>query len=172
MRIVVLVLTVFAVLACVAAVGYGISWARAEHDSDLELAQTRDDVLRDAGQAAVNLNTLDFARLDQALDLWERSSTGQVLENYLANRDQYANYIEQSRRRTTATVVDGAVAELDTDDGRARVLIVLEIETSPEGQQASVSRQRFDMELGRTSQGWKISSMGPVSAPVPGEPPR
>lgn len=163
-RVAVLVMVVLAVLAYGTAGWFGISWYRAAHDEELELATTRDTVLRQAQQAAVNLNTLDYQRVEEGLELWARSSTGQVLDEFRKNRDLYAKTIRDARTATDATVLDGAVAELDMRSATARVLVAVDVTVTPQQGQPSVNRQRLQLQMNRTEQGWKVSAIGPVGA--------
>ncbi len=161
LRIAILVLAVLAVLACAAAGWFGLSWYRAAHDESLELAATRDVVLREAQQAAVNLNTLDFERVEQTLDLWEQSATGRVAEEYRRNRETYARAITDARAKTEARVLDAAVAELEPRAGTAVVLVAADVTVIALQAQPPV-RQRLQIEMTRTGQGWKASAVAPL----------
>jgi Mce-associated membrane protein len=116
------VLVIAVVLAALAAAALGALWALAATSGSLELARDRDAVLVDARQAAINLNTLDYRNAAAGLDLWQQSSTGQVLTEFEQNRDQYAKLVQESRRATVATVPAAVVTELDEQAGVARVL--------------------------------------------------
>ena len=85
-------------------------------DDGLELAATRDAVLVDAQQAAINLNTLDHNNVAAGLDLWEQTSTGTLLEEFRSNRAEYEKVVTDSGAHHEATVKDAAVARA----GRAR----------------------------------------------------
>jgi Mce-associated membrane protein len=159
---VVRVLALLTALAALAALFFGVRWGLAATDDGLELAETRDVVLADARQAAINLNTLDHRDVEGGLDLWEQSSTGTVLEEFRTNREQYAQFVAESGRVTEATVTDAAVAELDTRAGTARVLIGVDVQVTPEGQEPVLTRQRLQLEMTRTDQGWKVSQLAPV----------
>ena len=165
LRSAILVLAVLAVLACAAAGWFGLSWYRAAHDESLELAATRDVVLREAQQAAVNLNTLDFERVDQTLDQLERSTTGQLAEEYRRNRQAYARAIAETRAKTEARVLEAAVGRLDTRAGRAVVLVANEVTMTAQQTQPTVQRQRLQIEMTRTGQGWKASAVATLDRP-------
>ena len=153
-------------LAAVAAVVCGALWAVAATSSTLALARDRDAALADARQAAVNLNTLDYRNVAAGLDLWQQSSTGEVLAEFQQNREQYAKLVQESRRATVASVADAAVTELDERAGVARVLVAVDVTVTPEGQVPAVTRQRLQMEMTRTPAGWKTSRLSPVRAPA------
>lgn len=161
-------LVIAVVLAAAAAVAFGTLWVLAASSGSLAMARDRDAVLADARQAAINLNTLDYRNVAAGLDLWQQSSTGQVLAEFQQNRDQYAKLVQESRRATVATVPDAAVTELDEHAGVARVLVAVDVTVTPEGQAPAVTRQRLQMEMTRTPAGWKVSLLSPVRSPTAG----
>ena len=153
-------------LAAVAAVVFGALWAFAATSPTLALARDRDAALADARQAAINLNTLDYRNVAAGLDLWQQSSTGEVLAEFQQNREQYAKLVQESRRTTVASVADAAVTELDEHAGVARVLVAVDVTVTPEGEVPAVTRERLQMEMTRTPAGWKTSRLSPVRAPA------
>jgi Mce-associated membrane protein len=162
------VLAALTALAAVAAVFLGVRWGFALTDDGLALAGAREAVLTDAKQAAINLNTLDHTNVDAGLDLWEQSSTGAVLEEFRANREQYAQFVAESQRTTEASVTDAAVAQLDDRAGTATVLVGLDVVVRPPDAEPVVTRQRLELEMARTGHGWKVSGLDPVRAPGAG----
>lgn len=162
LRVAIVVLAVLAVLACASAAWFGIAWARAAGDESLDLAVTRDVVLRDARQAAINLNTLDFERVEPGLDLWQSSATGTLADEFRNNRQTYAAAITEARTRTEARVLEAAVAELDPAAGTARVLVAVDVTVNTQAQPPAERRQRLQMQMVRTEQGWKASAIEPV----------
>lgn len=152
-------------LAAVAALFFGARYMLSLNDQGLELAAERESVLVDARQAAINLNSLDYHNVAAGLDLWEQTSTGTLLDEFRANRAEYEQVVTQARRVTVATVQDAAVAELDVRSGIARVLVGLDVEVRPEGQDPVVTRQRLQLEMTRTPDGWRASRLAPVRTP-------
>jgi Mce-associated membrane protein len=152
-------------LAAVAAVFFGARFVLSLNDEGLELAAEREAVLVDARQAAINLNSLDYHNVQAGLDLWEQTSTGPLLDEFRANRAEYEQVVTEARRVTVATVQDAAVAELDVRAGIARVLVGLDVEVRPEGQDPVVTRQRLQLEMTRTDDGWRASRVAPVRTP-------
>ncbi|GAA4706276.1 hypothetical protein GCM10023215_53110 [Pseudonocardia yuanmonensis] len=158
-------LQVAAAVAVVAAIVFGVLWLTTLLSGERKLAEARDDVLVAARQSAISLNTLDWHDVDGGLDRWEQTSTGAVLDEFRTNRAQYAQFVAQSRRTTTATVSDAAVSELDDRAGVARVLVGVDVTVTPDGQQPIPTRQRLQLEMTRTDAGWKVSKLAPVRAP-------
>lgn len=159
-----------AVAAAGTAGWFGVAWYRAAHDGSLASASARDTVLQDAQQATVNLNTLDYRRVQDGLTLWEQSATGSLLDEVRANRATYAQVITDSKTATTAGALDGAVAELDERAGTARVLVGVDVTTAHDTGPASCVRRRIQLELRRVGAVWKVDKLAPVGAanPVPG----
>ena len=150
-------LTILVAVAAVVTLALGVLWAFTVTDDSLDLAQARDVVLVDARQAAINLNTLDSANVEPGLDLWEQSSTGGLLEEFRANRAEYAGLVTESGRSTAASVTDAAVAELDLRAGVARVVVGVDVQVTVPDQDPVLLRQRLQIEMTRTEQGWKAS---------------
>jgi Mce-associated membrane protein len=61
--------------------------------------------------------------------------------------------------------MDAAVSELDVRAGTAHVLAAVDVEVRPEGQAPTVTRQRLELEMTRTDQGWKASRLALVRTP-------
>ncbi|MFC5951482.1 hypothetical protein ACFQH9_24745 [Pseudonocardia lutea] len=158
-------LQVAAAVAVVAAIVFGVLWLTTLLSGDRKLAEERDDVLVAARQSAISLNTLDWHDVDGGLDRWEQTSTGPVLDEFRTNRAQYAQFVAQAKRTTTATVSDAAVSELNDAAGIARVLVGVDVTVTPDGQQPIPTRQRLQLEMTRTDEGWKVSKLAPVRAP-------
>ncbi|TQK51711.1 Mce-associated membrane protein [Streptomyces sp. SLBN-118] len=142
----------------------GTSWYAAAHDDSAAFAQTRDEVLAAGEQAVQNLNTLDHRDLEQGLDTWERSATGDLLAELRNGRDAFADQVGKARTVTTAKVLSGAVTELDQRAGRAGVLIAVRITVDPADDEPSSKQSRLLGELTRTGDGWKLSALGQAPA--------
>ncbi len=158
-----------AVLAVVAAGWVGVSWYWGAY-GELAVGMARDAVLRDAQQATINLNTLDYRRVSDGLTLWEQSATGSLLGEVRTNRDTYARAITDSKTITTARTLDGAVAELDERAGTARVLVGVDVTSQREQGDAGCVRRRIQLEMRRDGSVWKVDKLAPVGVanPVPG----
>ncbi|MEV6264735.1 nuclear transport factor 2 family protein [Streptomyces sp. NPDC051784] len=152
------------VVAAGAAGWGGWSWYEAAHDDAAAYAEARDDVLAAGEQAVQNMNTLDHARVDEGLDSWEDSTTGDLHRQLVDGRDAFVKQIEAAKTISTAKVLSGAVTELDDRAGKAGVMVALRVTvTAPEGKPA-VKESRMLGRLTRTSEGWKLSALG--QAPV------
>lgn len=179
------VLAGFAAVAVGAAGWSGLSWYRTAHDESLTSGTARDAVLQDAQQATVNLNTLDYRRVQEGLALWQQSATGSLLDEIRANRTTYAQVITDTKTATAAGALDGAVAQLDERAGTAQVLIGVDVTAVRHGGQPSCVRRRIQLEMRRSDADalggvsgaphgaravWKVDKLAPVGPanPVPG----
>lgn len=170
LRVATLVVAALALVACLMAGWFGLSWLRAAYDDDIALGMVRDAALQDAQQAAINLNTLDHRQVQGGLQLWEQSATGAALEEFRTNRDIYVRTVTESKTTSIARVRDAAVAELNDRAGTARVLVGVDVTYLPEQREASCVRQRLRLDMKRTPEGWKVEHIAPVGIldPVPG----
>lgn len=170
LRVATVVVAALAVIACLVAGWFGLSWLRAAQDESIELGIVRDTVLQDAQQAAINVNTLDHRRVQGGLELWEESATGAALREFKANHETYLRTVTESKTSSTARVRDAAVAELDNRAGTALVLAGVDVTYTPQQRDPSCVRQRLLLHMKRTPESWKVEQIGPVGVldPVPG----
>lgn len=144
----------------------GQDWYHAAHDDRAAYAGQRDEALAAGEQAVQNLNTLDHRDVDQGLDLWESSTTGELHEQLTSGRTEFAEQVKAAKTVTTARVLSGAVTELDDRAGRARVLIALRVTVKASDGAKTDKDSRMLGELTRTDGRWKLSALG--QAPVGG----
>lgn len=124
------VVSVCAAVALVAALWFGVGWARALV-VDRSVAQTRDSALAGAMQAAVNLNSVDATDVDRSIENMRSSITGDALNNDLeATEQQIRARVAETNTSMAAEVLFGAMTELDTDGGAGKALVVLAVRTT------------------------------------------
>ncbi|MFB7540330.1 nuclear transport factor 2 family protein [Streptomyces zaomyceticus] len=144
----------------------GRDWYAAAHDDSAGYAVQRDEALAAGEQAVQNLNTLDHKRVEQGLDLWESSTTGELHKQLVEGREEFTGQVRAARTVTTARVLAGAVTELDDRAGRARLLVALRITVTTPDSKSTDKDSRMLGELTRTDGHWKLSALG--QAPVGG----
>lgn len=162
LRSAILVVSVVAMLALAAAGWFGVSWYWAAHDKSLALRMDRDAVLRDAQRATLNLDTLDYRRVQDGLTLWEQSAAGSLLAQLRANRDAYSRAITASTTISTARVLDAAVASLDERVGTAQVLVAADVTSQSEQGDPSCAHRRVHLDMIRAGDAWKVGELEPV----------
>ncbi|TWP46343.1 hypothetical protein FKR81_35995 [Lentzea tibetensis] len=159
--------TIAAVLAVVA-FGYaawaGVSWYGNAHGDTAGYAGQRDEALM-AGQVGINnFLTLDYRKVDEDLNRWLSSSTGELRSEIDKDRESRKKQLVDAKTITTSKVLGAAVTELDDRSGKAKVIAVVESTVTPEGGEAVRKVNRYVTELTRTEDGWKLSQLGPLRA--------
>ncbi|MEU4444425.1 nuclear transport factor 2 family protein [Actinosynnema sp. NPDC050801] len=159
------VLPVTAVLA-VLAFGYalwaGVSWWSASSNDSVEFSREREEVLRVGQVGIANFTTLDYKKVDEDVDRWLDSATGELRSEIEDGRDERRKQIEDAKSVTVSRVLDASVTELDSRAGKAHLIAVVETTVTPEGGQPVRKINRYQMDLTRTDAGWKLSALGPV----------
>ncbi|GAA2663732.1 MULTISPECIES: nuclear transport factor 2 family protein [Actinosynnema] len=157
-----------AVVLVVLSAGYalwaGLGWWSTSTGDSVAYARERDEVLRVGQIGVVNFTTLDFREVDEDLDRWLDSSTGDLRREVEEGRETRREQIEQARTVTTSRVLDAAVTELDARAGTAALIAVVETTVAPEGGQPVKKTNRYRTALIRTDAGWKLAALGPVAA--------
>lgn len=158
------VAAVLAVLAAGYAVWAGVSWWSASSDESVEFSREREEVLRVGQVGIANFTTLDYKKVDEDLDRWLDTSTGELRSEVEGDRASRKKQIEDAKTVTVSRVLDAAVTELDARAGKAHLIAVVETTVTPEGGQAVKKVNRYQTNLVRTDAGWKLSALGPVAA--------
>lgn len=156
-----------ALLGLVGVLVFGGLWSWAAHGPDARTTAVREDALLAARQIALNLHSLDFATVDKGLDTWQDSATGPLLDEFRKNRQQYAAQMNQVGMTSSARVIDVALADLDTDGGKARALAAVDVKTTQNVNGTTslpVTRQvRVQLDLVRVPDlGWKAAAASSV----------
>ncbi|MFI0367722.1 hypothetical protein ACH35V_07570 [Actinomadura sp. 1N219] len=159
-----LAMTLIAALACG---WFGHSYRSASGDDSLAYAADRDEVLAAAGQAIVNLNTLDHRSVDAGLKMWQDSSTAQLYDEIVQGRSRLKSDIEKAKTTSTAKILESALTELDTRAGKAAVIAAVSITIARDGGRPTTNLRRFAGQLTRTSAGWKLSALGQAPSGTP-----
>ncbi|PKW12929.1 hypothetical protein [Saccharopolyspora spinosa] len=149
-------------ISLVACVGLGVTWALAVNNSSVSRAEMRDAALRDGQSAIINFNTLDYRDVDRGLQRWEDDSTGPLRDEVRQGRQNYATQIGQAKSSTTARILDAGIVELDERAGKARMIAVVQVTVSIDGQQPANKQDRYQAELTHEGETWKLSGLGTV----------
>ena len=166
MRVFTVVAAVFAVVAFVFAVFSGFIWYSAASSSESEYAATRDDALRSGQVGITNFLTLDYKKVDEDLQRWLSSSTGDLRAEIDKDKDSRKKQLVDAKSVTTSKVLDAAITELDDRAGSASMIAVVESTVTPDNGQKVTKINRYLTKLTRTDDGWKLSQLGPLRAGV------
>lgn len=150
---------VLALCGVLCAAGFGVALALAAGSEDAGVARARDAVRLDAENAAAVLNTLSPDTAEEGIDRWEEVATGPLLAELTRSRAAFVETIQQARRSTEARPLDSAVATLDLAGGTATVLVSTDILTTPPDGEPVTNRQRLEIVMTRTDEGWKASGV-------------
>ena len=159
-RTALLAAAVLLAVAFVAAAGFGVAWAVG---GSTGLADQRDEALGAGRVEIANFNTLDHHNVNEGLDRWAQSSTGPLHDEVEKGRQANAKRITDAKASTKAIVLDSALTQFDPQAGKARMIAVVKVNVAPEGQPPAEKRSRYQADLVRTGDGWKLSSLGPVA---------
>ncbi|MBN9097828.1 MULTISPECIES: hypothetical protein [unclassified Pseudonocardia] len=150
---------VFALCGILCAAAFGTVLALAATSDQASLARARDAVQQAAQDAAGVLNTLSPQDADAGLDRWEQVATGPLLAELQRSRPAFVSTIKQAQRSTAAKPVYAAVESLDPGAGTASVLVSTDITTTPRTGEPVTNRQRLEIVMTKTDQGWKASGV-------------
>ncbi|WP_232663741.1 hypothetical protein [Pseudonocardia sp. TRM90224] len=163
------VLGVAAALAAIAALVFGLLFASAMGDDDIDLAVARDAALIDAQQAAVVINTYDSADPKAVVDRWLTVAGGSFAEELATRRAAAEKRVTDLKWTTTVEVKSAAVSELNLHAGTAQVIVGIDMKAKPlAGGEEGLLRYRMEMEMVRTDAGWKASRFALVGTPTAG----
>lgn len=153
------VLLVVVLLAAIAAGWFGWSWWSAAHDDGLARAGTRDTVLREATQALVTLNTVNYRTAERDIGNWAEVSAGHFGKRLAEQRKAQIEQVKKAKTVATATVANAAVTELHMRKGTAHVMAVLDIRMRGEGKQQRARHSLLEVELTRAGHSWKVKAV-------------
>lgn len=158
--------SLLAVVAFGFAAWFGYGWAHALV-VDKPAAAARDDALVGARQAAINLNTVDSANLDQTFANMESSITGdEMVASLNETRDQMAEQVRQTGAKSEAQIIDAALTDFSRDEGGATSLVVLSTTTTWPNQQPKKVKVTMRIGLTEVDGQWKASRVENVGAPL------
>lgn len=166
MRIFTAIAAVFAVVMFVFAVFSGFIWYGSAHSSESSFAATRDDALRSGQVGISNFLTLDYKKVDEDLQRWLNSSTGELRAEIDKDKDSRKKQLVDAKSVTTSKVLDSAITELDDRAGTASMIAVVESTVTPADGKQVTKINRYLTKLTRTEDGWKLSQLGPLRAGV------
>jgi Mce-associated membrane protein len=146
-------------VALVCAVVFGVLWQQAANDSSLAFSKARDDVLRAAETGAANFTTLDYRNVQQGLDRWKQSATGDLYTQLTQGSNTFSQQVTQAKAVTSGKVREAAVTELDTHAGKAATILVVDVTVTPAGQKAQTKTLPLEADLTATDTGWKLSAL-------------
>lgn len=133
-----------------------------EANDSIAFAKAREEVAR-AGQAAIiTMHVLDYRKVDEGLDNWEKVSTGALHDEVVSRRATSKQAIVNAKTDTAAEALTAAITELDARAGTATMIAAMKVTVRADGGQSSVKFLRTRGALHRTADGWKLSGINQV----------
>lgn len=130
--------------------------------AELDTIQARDDAREAATEALVTFNTVDPSKSRETVDEWLRLSNGALHRDLGRRPAQIAAGMRRKGTSTTATVLETAVSTLDPSAGRATVLGVIEVRTTPRGGKPTVAVRRLRVLMQHIDSKWRITYLETV----------
>jgi Mce-associated membrane protein len=141
----------------------GWSYVSTARDGDRAFGEARDDAAQ-AGRAQVAiLNTIDYRQAGDGFARWLAASTGPLHDELQRGRSANLDQIQRAKASAVATVTDAAVTKLDRRAGTAELLVSVEIRLTPAGGAESTQRNRYRVNMTRTGDGWKVSTLSAIT---------
>lgn len=157
-------LLVFALAACVWQGWRWWSTSRAGQAADATVSADRDAAAVAAERGMVAFNTTDYRTPEDTVDRWAGASTGGLLDEVHRQRQKVATSIADGKTVTTARSIQSGFTAYDSAAGRATVIAVVEVRSTPEAAPSSATRVRLAGDVTRTADGWRLSSIQTLPA--------
>ena len=115
-----------------------------------------------ARQETKNFFSLDYRHADDDVDRVLALSTGTFKREYSSRRTEVIDGVTGKKLVVSASIPqDGAAVEL-VDGDRGRVLVAVDVTTTPSGSAATTSRYRARILLTRVDGRWLVSDLNQV----------
>jgi Mce-associated membrane protein len=171
-------------VSLVAATWFSVAWLVAKFSNPS--SDVREDLMTDAGQAAIALNSFDTNDLEATFSKIEESITGEALTAEMAEARKSMESQPPSGGTMTAELTDSAISSLDLDSDKADVIAVLVRTTTGTSGETLKDRVMMLMHLTQVDGKWKVEEVtsyglaqtiysslldGPPAPPAEGAPP-
>jgi len=161
-RYLVLGTAALAAAALIVAGIFGVQWWVASADDNLALAQARDDVVQQGGAAVRAYLSTDYTNPDAYFAGIRAVSTQDMTDQVTATEQNFRKAIADAQTRSTPTVLDVGVEELDLHGGKASFLAAISYLVSVQGGPPTAKPLRLEVQMTRVGDAWKLSGIGSV----------
>jgi Mce-associated membrane protein len=154
------------VLLC--ALAFGALWIFALNSDNRAKTQVRQQVLNAAEQGAINFTTLDYNHIQQSLDNWTNSSTGNLSQQFTSGQtvSAFETLMKQNKVVTSGHVQDATITDLEPTTATALVYILVDRNVGGKAQTPEYLPLACSLTL--TNNAWKISDIGEPNNPFTG----
>lgn len=126
---------------------------------DSKLAAERDAAIKAGSTVAATFNTLDHTDAEADLARWEALATGDLLTELRGNHDQFVQQVTAARTTSVGKVLAAGLAELDTTNGTARLLVAVSTEVTTAGGEPTKKQLRMSITLKKTKNSWLANAV-------------
>jgi Mce-associated membrane protein len=151
----------FSLAALIASGIFGAMWWVASADDNADRAAAREDVVRVGSSALQAFTELDYNHPDEYFDRAVSVSTKEIGDQINAGRDANKKTMTDSKTTTNTRVMDIAVEELNTDEGKASFLAAIQVDLK-QGDKSTVKPMRVEIQMTKQGSDWKLSGIDPV----------
>ncbi|WP_230423152.1 hypothetical protein [Prauserella cavernicola] len=155
----------FAAAAFVVAVVFGIMWWAASSGDNADIASSREDAVRVAGQAVTAFTEVDHENLDEYFNRQKSMATEDFKAQITEAEQTYRKAIADAGTKVVSTVQDVAVDELNEREGKATALATVSTQVT-RGEEQGTKTLRLEVQLIRVDdngeQVWKVAQVGDV----------
>ncbi|MEU7634182.1 hypothetical protein AB0C34_30115 [Nocardia sp. NPDC049220] len=153
------------VVAVVAAAWFGTGWVGAAM-TDGPRADSRDNALDAARQAALNMTSMNLDDVPGSLALARSSMTGTLLDSATKNKDQAEKLAAQTGVGMSAKVLGAALTSLNTEQDKASALVVLQVTEVGKDKPPAEYRYTWSVDVAKGGDTWKAEQISSLSQPV------
>lgn len=126
---------------------------------DQQVEQQRDLFLQIAREAALNLTTIDYARVQADIQRVLDTSTGPFYDDFRTRSTAFADFVTKSQSKTQGTVTESGIESITGDS--ARVLVAVSVNVSNIGATKQEPRNwRMRIDVRRNGDTVKLSNVG------------
>lgn len=161
-------LTLATAFLLLCALVFGALWLFALNSDNRAKAQTRQQVLNAAEQGAINFTTLDYNHIQQSLDNWTNSSTGDLSQQFTDGQtvSAFETLMKQNKVVTSGHVQDATITDLESTSATALVYILVDRNVGGKAQTPEYLPLACSLSL--KNDVWKISNIGEPNNPYTG----
>jgi Mce-associated membrane protein len=146
-------------MVTLAAVGGLAGWLEYRAHQTRQSEQQRELFLQIGRQAAVNLTTIDYTKVDADIQRVLDSSTGGFHDDFQKRSPAFADVVRQAKSKSEGTVTEAGFESVT--DNTAQVLVAVSVKTSNiDAQQQAPHNWRMRIGVQKVDDGEKVSSVG------------
>lgn len=147
--------------ALLAITGLG-AWFEYRTRQDQQAEQQRNHFLQVGREAALNLTTIDYTRVQADIQRVLDTSTGAFYDDFRTRSTALADFVKKSQSKTRGTVTESGIESINGDS--ARILVTISVNVSNIGATEQEPRNwRMRIDVRKNGDTVKVSNVGFVA---------